>query len=191
MAGDPLGPIDYGYLGDIADAFLKTVVACLEPTPAGAPATILVAHSTPPDDCCDFVNVVYTGFRPTAPGSLGAPQTGTPSERCEDVKFAAEVAVTVARSGAPTVRASRTRPIPAAQAEHNLAVALLADAAVLMHCAIPQMTAAAKDLVDWRWTGQPLVSGGRLTPFNLGGCAGWSAALVFALPLLPPELVDG
>lgn len=183
--------IDYGYLADIAEAFLKVTIDCLATTPLGAPRTVYIGHASVPDDQGDWVRVEYTGFRPTAPGSLGAPQTGTPFERCEDVKFAAEVQVTIARAGAPTVRPSRSKPIPATIAEHNLAVALLADAAVLMHCAVPQMTAAARENVEWTWAGMPLVAGGRLTPFNMGGCAGWSAAMIFALPLVPPEVVDG
>lgn len=181
-------PIDYGYLADVADAFLQVTVDCLATTELGAPPLAVIGHATPPDDCCDYVNVVYTGFRPTQAGGLGAPQTGTPAERCENVVFAAEVAVTVARSTAPPVRASRTRPIPSAQKEHDLAVALLSDAAVLMHCAIPQMGQAGRDGVEWPWVGQLVFAGGRLTPFHQGGCAGWSASISYALPLLPPQV---
>jgi len=180
-------PLKRDYLVDIAEAFLDIAVEALAVTSRGVPSQRVISHGTPPvDDCCDYVNVVYGGFRPTLPGSLGpAVAAGNPAEVCAETAWAAEFNLTVARSYAPTVRPSRRQPIPSQADNQQNAESLLEDAVVLLHQVLPVLGGIGP---PWPWIGRMIYQAGRVTPFDQGGCAGWSAAAAFTLPLNPPQV---
>ena len=175
------------FAAEIANAILIICAASLDDTTRGRPGLLLTGHATPPDDCCDFLSVVFNGFRASAPGTTASPRQY--AERCADVNYAAEVAITVARGHAPTVnRARRQASAPTQQQEQELANALSEDAVALMYRATPAIPLQLKQLVAFPWLGPVGYTPTRLTPFSDGGCAGWMAQGTLALPTPPPQL---
>lgn len=182
------GIVDVRYLADIAQVIVDLTHEALVGTAGGQTGVQWIGHASPPDDCCDYLNVVYTGFRPTQPGTLAPPPQGLPIEKCNEVGYAAEVAVTVARPYGAAVQTRRRTPIPGPEDEEAMAVAVLQDATALMHRALPSYAENMKASLPWRWPGNMTVSAGRLTPFSQGGCSGWVLSFALLLPLVPPTL---
>lgn len=183
----PLPDVRLSFVAEIANGLLVLVGAALEPTVRGRPERMLLGHATPPDDCCDYISVVFTGFRASSPGVTAAQRLI--AERCGDVDFAAEVAITVARSGAPTVARASRRGSSADDllaGEARLAEELMEDAVALMQRATPAIPVFLRQLVAFQWLQPPSYTPGRLTPFSQGGCAGWVCQGTLSLPAPPP-----
>lgn len=178
-----LRPVHLGFMVDIAQAVLSIVADALDGTRYGRPQVLQVGHATPPDDCCDYLNVVYSGLRPSGEASTLPPRGG---ERCVPVTYAVDLAVTVARGGSPTITGSRRRPIPAAQAETRSAEGLLEDAVALTYHALPALAVLIPQRTPFQWVGPVWYTAGRITPFAQGGCAGWVAQGALSLPQPPP-----
>ena len=175
------------FAAEIANAILIICAAALDDTTRGRPGLLLFGHATPPDDCCDYLSVVFNGFRAAAAGSTASPRQY--AEICADVNYAAEVAITVARAGAPTVNRSRRQgSVPTQQNEQELAQALMEDAVALMYRATPAIPTHLKQLLAFPWLAPVGYSPTRLTPFSEGGCAGWVALGTLALPTPPPQV---
>lgn len=176
-------PVRIGFVAEIAQAILHVVSEALAETTLGRPGLLTVGHANPPDDCCDYANVVFSGFRASTPAGTIAPPT---TDRCVNVAFAAEFAVTVARNAPQDMQATRRAPFPDPVVERNATEALLEDAVALMYYALPSVGWAVRNLVPFDWLAPPVYQPGRLTPFSQGGCAGWVAQGALSLPQPPP-----
>lgn len=187
MADLVLPDVRLSMAAEIANGILLIAATALADTSRGRPAIQLIGHATPPDDCCDYLSVVFNGFRAAAPGVVAAPRLA--AERCGDVYFSAEVAITVSRSHAPTVnRARRQGSSPTQQEEQQLAHELLEDAVALMYRATPAIPVFLRDLLAFPWRQAPAYTPGRLTPFHEGSCAGWVCQGTLSLPSPPPTV---
>lgn len=187
MASLPLPVVRLSFIAEVANALLVLTAAALESTVRGRPGLLTIGHATPPDDCCDYLNVVVSGFRASAAGQTAGQRLV--AERCADVDYACEVAITVARSGAPDVaRASRRGSSNASliSAEAKFAEDVLEDAVALMYRATPAIPTFLRQLLAFEWRQPPSYTPGRLTPFSQGGCGGWVCQGTLSLPAPPP-----
>jgi len=163
--------MDFTIYADMLAAISVGVAEALEESTLGRPELTITPHSTPVDDCCNFVGVWMVAGRPT--NSREWPGGGQQPVECGDYRMVPEIEIAVRRPCQPILGESRSAPLPAPSKITAAGQDLLVDYAILA-CSAPGIV---QQVVNSRQGYQQLVQRilvGSLTPHSVGDCAGWN-----------------
>lgn len=168
------GLADPAYLNDRLQMILDEVCECLANTTLGSPRSCFISHTSPPDDCCDFLSIWIERLLPT----YSFPATSDRVSKCNDIHRMAEVRMRLMRSCWPVVSDNAANPFPPPEKIQAASEALLIDANVMWCCVEGTFTSGlgceAWDCLDFQMS--------ELT-FDRprGGCAGVSMSFLMEL----------
>jgi hypothetical protein len=135
-----------------------------------------ISHTTPPDDCCDFVAVWIDGIEPTR--QFPIPDDVTP-DRCGEMSRMVSARIRLRRSCYPVVRDNAKQPFPPPSEMQAAAEGLLIDANVTW-CRLASGIASGlytpdgSGCLDYKLAGLVMDR-------PRGGCAGFTATLLMEL----------
>jgi len=163
-------------LNEALQLLLDDVCAGLVCTVYGPVDTCFISHTTPPDDCCDFVAVWLDSIYPT---TMFPNIDESTSERCGETSRMMRVNIRLRRACYPVVRDNATAPFPPPAEMQAAAEGLLIDANVTW-CRVSSGIASGlyvpegSGCLDFK-----MVSLGMDRP--RGGCAGFTMTILMEL----------
>ena len=159
------------YVNDLLQVVLDEVCQCLaENTTHGAPASCFMSHTTPPDDCCDFLAIWVEQMLPT----YSFPIVSDRVQKCGDVHRMIRVRMKLLRNCYPVVKDNARAPFPTGEEMQTAAEGLLIDGNVLWCCVVDAVTGAL-GCDSWNECLDAVMED--MTPVQpRGGCAGWEIA---------------
>lgn len=166
---------DPAYLNDRLQLILDEVCDCLDNTSLGRPKDCFISHTSPPDDCCNFLAIWIERIEPT----YSFPQVSDRVEKCGDVHRMAQVRLKLNRACWPVLKDNAAAPFPSAAEMQAAAEALLIDANVMWCCVEGTFTTGG--LGCERWDCLDFKMNDMLFDAPRGGCAGVSLSFLMEL----------
>lgn len=163
------------YVNDLLQAVLDSTCECLQNTVYGTPGSCFISHTTPPDDCCDFLAIWVEQMLPT----YSFPEVSTRVQKCGDVHRMVRVKMKLLRDCYPVVRDNAQAPFPSPEEMQAAAEGLLIDGNVLWCCVVDALTTGI-GCDQWNECLDSLMN--EMVPIRpRGGCAGWELAFTLEL----------
>lgn len=167
--------VEPAYVNDLLQAVLDEVCACLENTTLGVPGSCYMSHTSPPDDCCDYLAIWLEQMLPT----YKFPEVSSRVQKCGDVHRMARVRMKLLRSCWPVVKDNAQSPFPTPDEIQAASEALLIDGNVLWCCVGDALMSGAccdewNQCLDFKMD--------EMVPLKpRGGCAGWEIGFTVEL----------
>jgi len=126
---------DFRDLDELATDLSRIACECAEETPNGLPEDVSVLGSMPDVQCCDYLSVWLSDYVPFKHGEFPTENFAS-IERCNQLAWAPELTVTLARPCRPVAENSRSMPFPNPSDRTDYGINILADIR-WMTCCVP------------------------------------------------------